>query len=122
MSPRAGARRRPSASCWWSQPTTRAASPTTLERHGELWQLREYAALRSLYHLKEADPHAWVIPRLRGRAKAGMVAIEYDEFGAGRAENIHAQLFADLMTELGLDTGYGTTWKQRPRSCSRPST
>ncbi|MET7683368.1 iron-containing redox enzyme family protein [Streptomyces sp. NPDC005423] len=78
-----------------------------LEHSGELWQIREYAALRSLYHLKEADPHAWVIPRLSGRAKAGMVAIEYDEFGAGRAENIHAQLFADLMTDLGLDTRYG---------------
>ncbi|MFG2887957.1 iron-containing redox enzyme family protein [Streptomyces sp. NPDC048248] len=78
-----------------------------LEHNGELWQIREYAALRSLYHLKEADPHAWVIPRLRGRAKAGMVAIEYDEFGAGRAENIHAQLFAELMTDLGLDTEYG---------------
>jgi hypothetical protein len=78
-----------------------------LEHHGEAWQLREYAALRSLYHLKEADPHAWVIPRLRGRAKAGMVAIEYDEFGAGRAENVHAQLFADLMTDLGLTTEYG---------------
>ncbi|MFF6993100.1 iron-containing redox enzyme family protein [Streptomyces sp. NPDC010273] len=78
-----------------------------LEHEGEAWQVREYAALRSLYHLKEADPHAWVIPRLRGRAKAGMVAIEYDEFGAGRAENIHARLFADLMTDLDLDTDYG---------------
>ncbi|MDX3180531.1 iron-containing redox enzyme family protein [Streptomyces sp. ME02-7008A-1] len=78
-----------------------------LEHEGELWQIREYAALRSLYHLKEADPHAWVIPRLRGRAKAGMVAIEYDEFGAGRAENIHAHLFAQLMADLGLDTRYG---------------
>ncbi|MFE5675312.1 iron-containing redox enzyme family protein [Streptomyces erythrochromogenes] len=78
-----------------------------LETCGELWQLREYAALRSLYHLKEADPHAWVIPRLTGRAKAAMVAIEYDEFGAGRADRIHAQLFADLMTDLGLDPTYG---------------
>ncbi|MFE7183467.1 iron-containing redox enzyme family protein [Streptomyces erythrochromogenes] len=78
-----------------------------LETHGELWQLREYAALRSLYHLKEADPHAWVIPRLTGRAKAAMAAIEYDEFGAGRADRIHAQLFADLMTDLGLDPTYG---------------
>ncbi|MER5731529.1 iron-containing redox enzyme family protein [Streptomyces sp. NPDC002138] len=78
-----------------------------LETEGELWQLREYAALRSLYHLKEADPHAWVIPRLTGRAKAAMVAIEYDEFGAGRAERIHARLFADLMADLGLDTAYG---------------
>ncbi|MCF3172004.1 iron-containing redox enzyme family protein [Streptomyces sioyaensis] len=78
-----------------------------LAREGRLWQLREYAALRSLYHLKEADPHAWVLPRLRGRAKAGMAAIEFDEFGAGRAEDIHAQLFADLMADLALDTSYG---------------
>lgn len=78
-----------------------------LEHEGEMWQIREYAALRSLYQLKEADPHVWVIPRLRGRAKAGMVAIEYDEFGAGRAENVHAQLFADLMDDLGLDSHYG---------------
>lgn len=69
--------------------------------------MREYGALRSLYHLKEADPHAWVIPRLRGRAKAAMVAIEFDEFGAGRAENIHAKLFADLMEDLDLDSSYG---------------
>ncbi|MEU6328529.1 iron-containing redox enzyme family protein [Streptomyces sp. NPDC047049] len=78
-----------------------------LKRAGRLWQLREYAALRSLYHLKEADPHAWVLPRLRGRAKAGMAAIEFDEFGAGRAEDIHARLFADLMSDLSLETAYG---------------
>ncbi|GGV42541.1 hypothetical protein GCM10010277_31920 [Streptomyces longisporoflavus] len=78
-----------------------------LQRDGELWQLREYAAARSLYHLKEADPHAWVIPRLHGRAKAGMVAVEFDEFGAGRPEEIHAQLYADLMEDLALETAYG---------------
>ena len=74
---------------------------------GELWHLREYAAQRSLYHLKEADPHAWVLPRLWGRAKAAMAAVEFDEFGGGRAERVHARLFADLMTDLGLDTAYG---------------
>ncbi|WP_237546800.1 iron-containing redox enzyme family protein [Streptomyces sp. SID161] len=74
---------------------------------GELWQVREYAAVRSLYHLKEADPHAWVLPRLWGRAKAAMAAVEFDEFGGGRAERVHARLFADLMTDLGLDTSYG---------------
>ncbi|WP_244501228.1 iron-containing redox enzyme family protein [Streptomyces sp. TP-A0874] len=78
-----------------------------LQRHGELWQLQEYAALRSLYHLKEADPHLWVIPRLNGRAKAAMAAVEFDEFGAGRAEEVHARLFADLMADLGLRTSYG---------------
>ncbi|WP_405981956.1 iron-containing redox enzyme family protein [Streptomyces sp. NBC_00158] len=85
-----------------------------LETEGELWQLREYAALRSLYHLKEADPHAWVIPRLTGRAKAAMVAVEYDEFGAGRADRIHAQLFADLMADLELDPTYGRYLDQAP--------
>jgi hypothetical protein len=78
-----------------------------LHDHGTLDHFRQYAALRSLYHLKEADPHAWVIPRLRGRAKAGMVAVEFDEFGAGRADEIHAELFAALMADLGLDTSYG---------------
>jgi len=78
-----------------------------LQHEGELWQVREYAALRSLYHLKEADPHAWVIPRLHGQAKAAMVAVEFDEFGAGRAEDVHARLFADLMDDLGLDHSYG---------------
>ncbi len=78
-----------------------------LRQDGQLWQLREYAALRSLYHLKEADPEAWAIPRLTGRAKAGLVAVEYDEYGAGRADRIHAKLFADLMTDLGLENRYG---------------
>ncbi|MEU3897362.1 iron-containing redox enzyme family protein [Streptomyces sp. NPDC045251] len=78
-----------------------------LRDEGELWQLREYAAQRSLYHLKEADPHAWVLPRLWGRAKAAMAAVEFDEYGGGRAERVHARLFAGLMTDLGLDPAYG---------------
>ncbi|MEU8888061.1 iron-containing redox enzyme family protein [Streptomyces sp. NPDC048442] len=78
-----------------------------LRDEGQLWQLREYAAQRSLYHLKEADPHAWVLPRLWGRAKAGMAAVEFDEYGGGRADRVHARLFADLMADLGLDTAYG---------------
>ncbi|MFE3607462.1 iron-containing redox enzyme family protein [Streptomyces goshikiensis] len=85
-----------------------------LETVGELWQLREYAALRSLYHLKEADPHLWVVPRLTGRAKAAMVAIQYDEFGGGRAERIHSRLFADLMADLDLDPEYGRYLDQAP--------
>ncbi|TQK42670.1 heme oxygenase-like protein [Streptomyces sp. SLBN-118] len=78
-----------------------------LRDKGELWQLNEFAALRSVYHLKEADPQVWVLPRLWGRAKAGMAAVEFDEYGGGRAERVHAQLFADLMRDLGLDATYG---------------
>jgi len=78
-----------------------------LRRHGDPWQFREYIALRSIYHLKEADPQAWVIPRLEGAAKAALVTVEHDEYGAGRGERMHAQLFADMMRELGLSDAYG---------------
>lgn len=78
-----------------------------LRRHGELWQLREYVAHRSLYHLKEADPQTFVIPRLDGPAKAGLVTVQYDEYGAGDPERVHSKLFADMMTELGLSDAYG---------------
>ncbi|WP_156755211.1 iron-containing redox enzyme family protein [Actinokineospora pegani] len=73
---------------------------------GEWWQMRELFAVRSIYHLKEADPHAWVIPRLRGRAKAALVAIEFDEFGGGRADRAHSQLYADLLDAAGMSADY----------------
>lgn len=41
-----------------------------LRDHGTWEQMREYFVHRSLYHLKEGDPHAWAIPRLTGQAKA----------------------------------------------------
>jgi hypothetical protein len=82
--------------------------------HGEWWQLKEYFVLRSIYHLKEADPHAWVIPRLRGRAKAALVAVEFDEYGGGRAERAHTQLFADLLTAAGLSAAYLHYLEQAP--------
>lgn len=77
-----------------------------LRDEGTWWQLREYLVHRSIYHLKEADPHAWVIPRLRGQAKAALVAVEFDEFGGGRYERMHSKLYADLLDAAGLHTGY----------------
>ena len=58
---------------------------------------------RSVYHLREADPHTWAIPRLAGRAKAALVEIQIDEYGGGRPERMHAELFRTTMRELGLD-------------------
>jgi hypothetical protein len=78
-----------------------------LLRNGERWQLQEYVAHRSLYHLKEADPQAWVIPRLDGPAKSAFVLVEHDEYGAGHGERMHARLFADMMVALDLDPTYG---------------
>lgn len=69
-------------------------------------EMREYFAHRSVYHHKEADPHAWVIPRLRGRAKAALVAVEFDEFGGGRADRMHSRLYADLLEGAGMRPDY----------------
>jgi Iron-containing redox enzyme len=79
-----------------------------LERDGTLEQLHEFLIHRSAYQLKEADPHTWAIPRLHGRPKAAMVEVQADEYGGGRAERIHAQLFAEAMAAVGLDPTYGS--------------
>jgi hypothetical protein len=62
---------------------------------------------RSAHQLKEADPHSWALPRLGGGPKAALVEIQADEYGGGRAERIHAVLFATAMAALGLDDRYG---------------
>lgn len=77
-----------------------------LRDEGEWWQFREYVVHRSIYHHKEADPHALVIPRLSGQAKAALVAVEFDEFGGGHGDRVHAQLYRDLMAATDLDSGY----------------
>jgi hypothetical protein len=76
-------------------------------RRATLEQFREFALHRSLYQLKEADPHTWGIPRLTGRAKAALVEIQYDEYGGGVAARMHAALFARTLLALGLDDAYG---------------
>jgi hypothetical protein len=85
-----------------------------MSRNGTLEQWREYLTLRSVYHLKEADPHTFAIPRLSGRAKAAMVEIQADEYGGGSAARMHSELFAGLMRDLGLDSTYGALWDDAP--------
>ena len=70
--------------------------------------LHEFLIHRSIYTLKEADPHSWAIPRLRGRAKAALVEIQSDEYGGGRPARVHSAIFAGTMRGLGLDDRYGT--------------
>ena len=77
-----------------------------LRDQGTWEQMREYFVHRSVYHLKEGDPHAFAIPRLTGQAKASFVAVEFDEYGGGRGQYLHQQLFADLMTAADLDCTY----------------
>jgi hypothetical protein len=74
-----------------------------IARQATLEQLREILVLRSPYQLKEADPHTFAIPRLRGRAKAALVEVQADEYGGGRVDRMHSELFARSMRSVGLD-------------------
>ena len=78
-----------------------------VKQEGTVEQLREFCVHRSAYQLKEADPHTWAIPRLGGPAKAALVQIQSDEYGNGVPSEVHAELFAVTMAELGLDRTYG---------------
>lgn len=70
-------------------------------------QAEESLILRSVYTLREADPHSWAIPRLTGRAKAALVEIQSDEYGGGRPQRVHAALYARALRAAGLDDTYG---------------
>lgn len=70
-------------------------------------QFEEFVIHRSAYHLKEADPHSWAIPRLTGASKAALIEIQFDEYGAGSAPRMHSELFRYAMRGLGLDDRYG---------------
>ncbi|HEV2885707.1 MAG TPA: iron-containing redox enzyme family protein [Jatrophihabitans sp.] len=83
-------------------------SSATIEEFGE------FVTHRSIYHLKEADPHSWAIPRLRGKAKAALVEIQSDEYGAGSVSRMHSELFRTTMRSLGLDDSYGYYLDQVP--------
>ncbi|GAA4208634.1 iron-containing redox enzyme family protein [Streptosporangium oxazolinicum] len=85
-----------------------------LARQADLEQFREFVAHRSIYHLKEADPHTWGIPRLSGAPKAALVEIQADEYGGGRAERMHSELFRTTLRELGMDDSYGAYLERVP--------
>ncbi|WP_149083555.1 MULTISPECIES: iron-containing redox enzyme family protein [Microbacterium] len=70
-------------------------------------QAEESLILRSVYTLREADPHSWAIPRLTGRPKAALVEIQSDEYGGGRPQRVHAELYACALRAAGLDDTYG---------------
>jgi hypothetical protein len=74
-----------------------------LEAEAGVEQFREFVVHRSLYQLKEADPHSWAIPRLSGGAKTALLEVQGDEYGGGEAERMHSALFAKTMRALGLE-------------------
>ncbi len=78
-----------------------------VQRSADREQLLELMVHRSVYHLKESDPASWTIARLDGPPKTALAELQYDEYGSGRAERLHATLFGDSLEELGLSREYG---------------
>jgi len=78
-----------------------------LQRHGTRDQALALLRQRSLYHLKEADPTSWVVPRLSAAPKAALVEVQFDEYGDGDPERLHHRLFERGMAAAGLEHAYG---------------
>lgn len=78
-----------------------------VRRRADVDQVLELLRQRSIYHLKESDPSAWVVPRLPVRAKAALVELLYDEYGDGDPNRLHAHLFARGLVAVGLRSEYG---------------
>lgn len=78
-----------------------------VQSHASRNQILDFLIGRSIYSLKEADPHTWVIPRIAGAAKSALVELQFDEYGGGRVGRTHAELYETTMREAGLDPTYG---------------
>lgn len=78
-----------------------------VHRRADLDQVLALLRQRSVYHLKEADPSSWVVPRLPVRAKAALMELLFDEYGDGDPNRLHSHLFAQGLASVGLTPEYG---------------
>ncbi|MFC4785260.1 iron-containing redox enzyme family protein [Nocardioides sp. MAHUQ-72] len=84
-----------------------ASLASYVQREADAEQVLDLFRLRSVYHLKEADPTAWVVPRLEVATKAALVELQYDEYGTGDPNRLHAHLFARGLEACGLSAEPG---------------
>jgi len=78
-----------------------------VQRNATTDEVMELLKVRSLYHLHETDPTAWLVPRLQAGPKAGLVEMLYDEYGTGDPNRLHHHLFARGLDAVGLQSDYG---------------
>lgn len=84
-----------------------ASVASFVQRDATVEQTLELLRYRTIYHLKEADPTAWVVPRLTSRPKAALMELQYDEYGGGDPNRLHAHLFVRGLDATGLRSEYG---------------
>lgn len=78
-----------------------------VHREADVEQVLEVLRMRTIYHLKESDPTAWVVPRLSPVPKAALMELQYDEYGGGNPHQLHAAMFARGLEACGLRSEYG---------------
>jgi hypothetical protein len=78
-----------------------------LQREASQEEVLDFLRQRSVYHLKESDAHSFVLPRVRGAVKVALAELQYDEYGAGRPERLHSDLFVKALDAAGLDPTFG---------------
>ena len=91
-----------------------ASTAAYVHRHATREQALELLRLRSVYHLKESDPTAWTLPRLPTETKAALMELQYDEYGTGDPNRLHAHLFEAGLAACGLDPTYGAYVDEAP--------
>jgi hypothetical protein len=87
-----------------------------LHREATRDQVLDFLAQRSVYHLKESDPHSFVVGRVGGPAKVALAELQYDEFGAGRPHRLHSSMYAAGLEAAGLDPSFGAYIERVPAS------
>ncbi|MET0767852.1 MAG: iron-containing redox enzyme family protein [Aeromicrobium sp.] len=78
-----------------------------VQREATTEQVLEIMQMRTIYHLKEADPTAFVVPRLSTGPKAALMELQYDEYGGGSPVRLHSAMFTQGLEAMGLRTEYG---------------
>lgn len=85
-----------------------------VQRRADREQVLELLQHRSLYHLKEADPTSWVVPRLEARPKAALMEILFDEYGDGDPNRLHHHLFRRGLEAAGLRSDHACYVDEAP--------
>lgn len=74
-----------------------------MEHQGTFEDFQRYLKHRSLYQLKEADPHTLGIPHSTGLAKQWLMKIQAGEYGVdGDGRVMHSSLFGETLADSGL--------------------
>ncbi|HWJ67787.1 MAG TPA: iron-containing redox enzyme family protein [Nocardioides sp.] len=77
---------------------------TFLQRRATREEFRAYLGQRAVYHLRESDPQSFVLPRIGGAAKVALAELQYDEYGSGRPDRLHQELYARALASLDMPT------------------